>query len=96
MTPLITAAFAGAPACVRLLLERGGDALEIDEQDEDEYTALSYAAWRNDAESVTLLLNAGADHAIGSFGYSGMCTAPLSRATQFRKAECIAILVKYV
>lgn len=94
MTPLIAAAHERARACLRLLLERRGDALEINAQDEQGLTALSYAAWMNDAESVTLLLNAGADHNIGEFGRGVNCTAPLSRARYFRNAECIAILAE--
>ena len=59
------AAFYGAPACVTLLLTRGGDALELDAQTlDDRRTALHHAALEQHPDVVRLLLLAGADPTI--------------------------------
>ena len=64
-TPLITAALYGATECVRLLLARGGkEKLELDAQDDAEWTGLYWAAYSSNREAIELLLEAGADPAI--------------------------------
>ena len=61
-TPLIWAAIRGRSGCVRLLLARGGDALEVDAQTEgDGMTALHAAVGCMRDKIAQLLLDAGAD-----------------------------------
>ena len=62
-TLLIIAAHSGAVDCVKLLVARGGDALELDAQASNVWreTALHKAAYLDYSEIVQLLLRAGAD-----------------------------------
>jgi hypothetical protein len=63
-TPLIMAGYYGATDCVKLLLARGGDALELNTADNRGDTVLHEAARTNRAEIVAFLLQAGADPTI--------------------------------
>jgi len=67
-TPLMAAADEAAPRCLRLLLARGGAALELDAQRNDGRTALHCAAaWYASPEAVQMLLAAGADPTIRNY-----------------------------
>ena len=87
-TPLMNAAFNGATDCVKLLLARGGDALELDAQNSYGRTALHWAAWQGHSEIVQLLLLAGADPTIRN----NHGRTPLDLAQLYNKHSCIALL----
>lgn len=63
-TPLLVAADLGAVHCVRVLLSRGGDAVDIDATDRLGRTALHRAAASKNRAVVRLLVRAGADPSI--------------------------------
>ena len=79
----------GATDCVKLLLARGGDTLELDAQNRFLDTVLHWAAYWNHPEIVQLLLLAGADSTIRS--NSGART-PLNLARIHTCHACIALL----
>jgi uncharacterized protein len=60
-TLLLQAVLSQAAPCVAVLVDRGGDALELDVQANNGYTALHWAATHNHNEIVRLLLQLGAD-----------------------------------
>jgi ankyrin repeat protein len=59
---LMLAAYHDHPATVRALLDRGADTARVDDRGQ---TALAAATFRQSAESVNLLLAAGADPSLG-------------------------------
>ena len=63
-TPLYIALKANCSDCVELLIERGGDALDVDVDWDDGQTALHYAAEDGHTNIVRQLLQAGADPTI--------------------------------
>ena len=65
-TLLMVVALGGATDCLRLLLARGGPALELDAQMNDEWTALHLMPYWATPECVRMLLAAGADPTIRS------------------------------
>jgi hypothetical protein len=84
-TPLIMAGYHGATDCVKLLLARGGDALELNATDNCGDTALHEAAHRNRATIIQLLLQAGANPTIRN--NQGRTLLDLTT-----NAQCIALL----
>ena len=63
-TPLILAAIWDRSHCAILLINRGGDDLELNDQDNAGCTALYHAAYRGNMDIVQALLQAGANPTI--------------------------------
>jgi hypothetical protein len=87
-TPLIVAAHNGATDCVKLLLARGGDALELDAVSNAGNAAMLLAAQWGHAKTVQLLLQAGANPTIRN--NSG--NTPLYYAQLLVHQSCIVLL----
>ena len=64
-TPLMLAAAGGATDCLTLLLEKVGHALDLDAQDDNDWTALHMAAEQGHHQVVSVLVYAGVDPTIG-------------------------------
>ena len=89
LTPLIMAAGRGATACMKLLLARGGNALDLDAKQILNNTPLHLAARNGRHQDVSLLVHAGGDPTItNDFGQT-----PLQLArSQGHNQECVVLL----
>ena len=84
-TPLSAAASFGDAGCVALLLDRGGDARDVNEQDDYGGAALHLAASEGSTHVLQMLLQAGADPTIRN----KQGRPPRDEACSFRKWHCI-------
>ena len=87
-TPLMEAARLGYTRCVALLIDRGGDALDLNAKEEDGWTSLFWAASLGPAHIVQLLLQAGADPTI----HDNNGETALDIARQYNGQESIPLL----
>ena len=87
-TPLVLATLKTLRCCIMTLIDRGGDALDLNAKDTGGCTALYWAASDGSADIVQLLLQAGADPTIrDNDGYM-----PLNGARQSFREPCIPLL----
>jgi len=86
MTPLMTAAYIDRPAIVKMFLDAGADANELNAK---RYSALHFAAFYGNYEVVTLLLEKGANiDAVNDAGHT-----PLMIAASYGNAKTVGILI---
>lgn len=88
LTRLVDAAYKGSKNCVKELLFKGGDELDLDAQTSTGHTALYYAARECNVEIVSLLLQAGANPTLRD----GSGDTPLGIARLYGRAQCVALL----
>ena len=87
-TLLMTTAVSGSTLCVALLVERGGDAIDLDATSAVGATALYLAALEGRSQSMSLLLEAGANPSIGT----NRGNTPLAVAQARGHHDCAALL----
>jgi ankyrin repeat protein len=86
--PHLYAAAYTRPGSVALLIDRGGDALDLDAKDNYGWTALYWAAENGSTDSMQLLLQAGADPTISK----NIGDTPLDNARFYNRQPCIPLL----
>lgn len=90
-TPLHLACFSGGPAAARLLIEHGAQLETVARSNFAQIRPLGTAAFRGDAESGRVLLEAGADpNGRGEGGFT-----PLHSASQNGDAELVDLLLEH-